>query len=281
METVKTIEKTQEILQEASMMGQSIGFVPTMGALHEGHLELIREATHTCDFVVASIFVNPIQFNNKEDLEKYPRTLERDLELLKQNACKLAFVPDVDEMYPEVVTTKYNFGRLERVMEGKHRPGHFNGVAVVVKKLFDIVGPDKAFFGQKDFQQLQIIRRLVEKENLDVEIIACSTVREKDGLAMSSRNKRLTPEEREQAPFLYQTLSRAASMIPASSPDNINRWGSEQINQHPAFNLEYFEVAGVRELEKVDKFEKGQAYVICLAANLGKVRLIDNVIINS
>ncbi|MDZ7743303.1 MAG: pantoate--beta-alanine ligase [Bacteroidota bacterium] len=201
--------------------------------------------------------------------------------MLKQNACDLVFVPEVDEMYPEAVTTKYDFGRLERVMEGKHRPGHFNGVAVVVKKLFDIVEPDRAFFGQKDFQQLLIIQKLVEKKNIPVKIVPCPTVREVDGLAMSSRNKRLSYAEREKAPFLYQTLQKAASMIPAASPEEVAAWGREQIEQHPKFKLEYFEVAGARELGKVEKFEKGHAYVICLAAHLGKVRLIDNVIINS
>ncbi len=281
METVKIIKQTRKILQQVREEEKSIGFVPTMGALHEGHLELIRKAAKVGDFVAASIFVNPIQFNNKEDLEKYPRTLEKDLKLLKQNGCDLVFVPEVSEMYPDNITAKYNFGRLERVMEGKHRPGHFNGVAVVVKKLFDIVGPDKAFFGQKDFQQLLIIRKLVEIENIAVEIVACPTVREKDGLAMSSRNMRLTPEEREQAPFLYQTLSKAASMTQASNPEELARWGRGQIEQHPAFKLEYFEVARARELDHVEKFERGKTYVICLAAHLGKVRLIDNVIINS
>ncbi|MCF8388018.1 MAG: pantoate--beta-alanine ligase [Bacteroidales bacterium] len=281
MQETKTIRTTRDILKDVRDQGRIIGFVPTMGALHEGHLELIRTADKECDFVVASIFVNPIQFNNREDLEKYPRTLEEDLRVLEKNHCHLVFIPEVEEMYPGEVSEDYDFGKLEKVMEGKHRPGHFNGVAIVVKKLFDIVEPDKAYFGQKDYQQLLIIQKLVEKENLDVEIIPGSTVREKDGLAMSSRNTRLTQEERQIAPLLYQTLLKAADMVPEKKPGEIIEWARQQISAQPEFSLEYFEIADAGDLLPVKNFINNGNYVICLAAHLGNVRLIDNVIINS
>ncbi len=183
-----------------------IGFVPTMGALHEGHLSLVRQAKRESEIVVVSIFVNPIQFNNSDDLQKYPRDLDRDLDLLKEVGCDIVFAPSEAEMYPENPTESYAFGDLETVMEGAFRPGHFNGVAIVVKRLFDLIKPTAAYFGEKDFQQLAIIRALTEKENLSVEIVGCPIIREKDGLAMSSRNVRLSAEDRRIAPQIYKTL---------------------------------------------------------------------------
>ncbi|HFB61616.1 MAG TPA: pantoate--beta-alanine ligase, partial [Bacteroidetes bacterium] len=196
MKKFTTIKETKEYLSGQKAAGKTIGFVPTMGALHEGHLELMRRARKENDLLVVSIFVNPIQFNNPDDLKKYPRTLEDDMEKLKSVDCNVLFAPDAAEMYPEKVTTQYDFGELDKVMEGKFRPGHFNGVAVVVKKLFDIVQPHRAYFGEKDFQQLAIIKKLVEMENIPVEIVPCPIVRDPAGLAMSSRNRLLTPEQR-------------------------------------------------------------------------------------
>jgi pantoate--beta-alanine ligase len=212
MITFSKIVDTQTFLYQQKTNGLKIGFVPTMGALHEGHLELMRRAKQENDILVASIFVNPIQFNNKEDLKKYPRNLNRDAELLKSVGCDVLFAPDTKEMYPEgQISKSYDFGDIEHVMEGSSRPGHFNGVGVVVSRLFEICIPHNAYFGEKDFQQLAIIKKLVDIENTRVNIVPCAIVREADGLAMSSRNVRLTDHEREIAPFIYQTLKMAKS----------------------------------------------------------------------
>lgn len=281
MQIARTVQETKEILDKVRKGKKSIGFVPTMGALHEGHLELIRKAKQETDFVVASIFVNPIQFNNPDDLEKYPRTLENDKALLIENNCDLLFNPGVAEMYPKPVTTKYDFGEMETVMEGKFRPGHFNGVAVVVKRLFDIVEPDEAFFGEKDYQQLAIIKKLVELEDLPVNIIPCPTVREADGLAMSSRNRRLTTEERKVAPVLYQILLKARNLAFELPANDIKTRVRNMIENYPELELEYFEISDGLTLRPVNRWIEGEKYVMCLAAFLGNVRLIDNVIINS
>jgi pantoate--beta-alanine ligase len=224
--------------------------------------------------------VNPIQFNNPEDLEKYPRTLENDLQLLEQTGCDLVFIPSVEEMYPGPVMEKYDFGDLERVMEGEHRPGHFNGVAIIVKKLFDIFQPDKAYFGEKDFQQLRIIQALVRKEKIPVEIIPCPTVRELDGLAMSSRNRRLTPEERLRAPEMYRTLLLAGELaikIPVNEVKSICIARLES----KGFRVDYFEIADIESLQPSDTWETHGGMIACVAAFLGKVRLIDNMILFS
>lgn len=277
----ETISKTREIIAEAKKEGKTVGFVPTMGALHEGHLALVRNAAKENDFVVVSIFVNPIQFNNKEDLEKYPRTFKEDKMLLEMNNCDLLFHPTVKEMYPEEAKEKFDFGKLDKVLEGKYRPGHFNGVAVVVKRLLQIVEPHKAYFGEKDYQQLLIVKSLVEMEQLQVDIIASPTLREADGLAMSSRNRRLTDEERKFAPLIHNTLSKAAGMVHEKKPEEIRNWVQKQINNYNAFNVEYFEIADGETLEPVNEWTEDRKYVMLIAAHLGKVRLIDNVIINS
>lgn len=277
----ESIKKTKEVLGKARKEGKKIGFVPTMGALHEGHIALVQAAAQENDFVVVSIFVNPIQFNNKEDLKRYPRTLPEDRQLLEENDCDLLFHPGVNEMYPEEINEEYDFGLLDKLLEGKFRPGHFNGVAVVVKRLFDIVEPDNAYFGEKDYQQLQIIRALVRKDDIPVQIHAYPTLRETDGLAMSSRNKNLSEEERKIASVLYNTLSKAKSMAFERSVDEIKQWADKQINNYQDFNVEYFEIVDGDTLEPVSELERGNQYVILAAAHLGKVRLIDNVIINS
>ncbi|MCF8234495.1 MAG: pantoate--beta-alanine ligase [Bacteroidales bacterium] len=280
MEIVHTVENTRKILGQVSAEDKSIGFVPTMGALHEGHLDLMRRAKEENDYLVVSIFVNPIQFNNSEDLEKYPRTLESDIEKLESVSCDLVFNPSEEEMYPEPVTVKYNFGKLDLVMEGKHRPGHFHGVAVVVKKLFDIIQPDRAYFGQKDYQQLKVVEALVNKESLPVDVVACPTVREDDGLAMSSRNERLDEEERELAPVLYQSLKEVKDLAYKESVPEIKKWFEKQLEGYNDIQPEYFEIADAISCMPVDEMQKGKKYVACVAAHIGNVRLIDNIIIN-
>lgn len=277
MKTFSSIQSIQEFLAEEKRKGKTIGFVPTMGALHEGHLQLMRRAKKENDLLVVSVFVNPIQFNNPEDLKKYPRNLEKDKILLKTVGCDIVFAPTVEEMYPETVTTKYDFGKLETVMEGAFRKGHFNGVAVVVKKLFDIVLPDKAYFGEKDFQQLAIIQELVRMEKLPVQIVPCPIVREKDGLAMSSRNERLTKDEREAAPFIYKTLKEAVKLSEKMNPPEIKKRVIEQFSVKKVFQLEYFEIANDRDLQPVSAWNKDSGTIGFIAVQLGQVRLIDNI----
>lgn len=255
----------------------SVGFVPTMGALHQGHIELIKQSVKENDITICSIFVNPIQFNNTEDLEKYPRTLEADIKMLESANCSAVFNPSAKEMYPKEETTIYELGGLDLPMEGKFRPGHFNGVAVVVKRLFDIVTPHKAYFGEKDFQQLAIIQYLVKSLNLPVEIIPCSIVRESDGLAMSSRNMRLTENERKTAPFIYQTLKFAKENYKKYSTKELKEWIEDQFKKQNEFSLEYVEIVDSNSLKNVINWEDSKHVNICLAAFLGKVRLIDNI----
>jgi len=279
MKVFTTIAETTRFIQELRDSGKKIGFVPTMGALHEGHLDLMRRARQETDVVVVSIFVNPIQFNNKEDLDKYPRETEKDIAKLETVPADILFNPTVSEMYPGEVMEKYDFGQLEAVMEGKFRPGHFNGVAVVVKRLFDITLPHRAYFGEKDFQQLRIVQELVRKENLPLEIIPCKTVREPDGLAMSSRNQRLTPEERLIAPALYHSLAFIAENAFKNPINGLIEEALNRIAAFKVFNVEYLIVSGIDNLQRVEVLTPGNKYVVCIAARLGNVRLIDNVII--
>lgn len=270
---VTKISEVKTFLEENNVRSQ--GFVPTMGALHEGHLELVRRARKENEVVSCSIFVNPIQFNNPEDLEKYPRTLEQDLDMLQANGCDLVFVPSVEEMYPEPVTIKYDFGELETVMEGKYRPGHFNGVAVVVKKLFEIMEPQKAYFGEKDYQQLRIIQELVKRDSIPVGIIPCATVREADGLAMSSRNRRLSKEERAIAPLIYLVLTDASRQAGTTPVKELKEWAVSQLNGS-GFVVDYFEIAESGSLKPITEWQKGTPVRAFTAAFLGNVRLIDN-----
>lgn len=277
MKALKKISETTQYLQEQKRSGKTIGFVPTMGALHEGHLELMRRAKAENDILAVSIFVNPIQFNNPEDLKKYPRDLEKDSKLLKRIGCDVLFIPDVEEMYPEKVTKTYSFGLLEKVMEGAFRAGHFDGVAIVVKKLFKIIQPTHAYFGEKDFQQLAIIQKLVELEEIPVEIVPCPIVREKDGLAMSSRNERLTSEGREIAPFIYSTLISARQKAKTTTVAEIKLMVENRFKDRPEFALEYFEIAEDKDLQPVNNWTYAPGIVAFIAAYLGKVRLIDNI----
>ncbi|RLD35502.1 MAG: pantoate--beta-alanine ligase [Bacteroidetes bacterium] len=272
-----TIKETSDYLSRKKGQGLRIGFVPTMGALHEGHLSLMRRAKEENDLLAVSIFVNPIQFNNAQDLEKYPRDLAKDRALLEQVGCDVLFAPDADEMYPEPETTVYDFGPLEQVMEGASRKGHFNGVAVVVYKLFEIIEPDRAYFGEKDFQQLAIIKELVRKYKLPVEIVPCPIVREKDGLAMSSRNERLMENERKIAPKISQILKEAKTKTEELNPAELKIWVTEQFEKEPQFRLDYFEIADDTYLQTVENWNKNTGTMGFVAVFLGNVRLIDNI----
>lgn len=262
-------------LEGHHLPGKMAGFVPTMGALHQGHIALVNQARAENDITGCSIFVNPIQFNNPEDLEKYPRTLEEDLRMLHGAGCDIVFTPTVPEMYPEPVSTIYNFGPLEKVMEGKYRPGHFNGVAVVVKKLFDVFMPDRAYFGEKDFQQLRIIQALVQMEEIPVEIVPCPTVREVDGLAMSSRNRRLTTEERAIAPAIYRTMLEVKDLAGKMSPTVLKQLAEKRLAES-GFIVDYVEIASANDLQPLSDWRNNEPVRIFVACFLGKVRLIDN-----
>ncbi len=256
--------------------GKTIGLVPTMGALHEGHMSLVEKANTENDIVVVTIFVNPTQFNEPSDLDHYPRTLDQDLELLRQLEADLVFVPSVKEMYPEEDTHIFDLGSLDKVMEGKHREGHFKGVAQIVSKLFLLIRPHRAYFGQKDFQQLVIIHRLVEILELNLTIVPCPIIREKDGLAMSSRNTRLSKEDRKLAPFIYETLVQAREKKEDLTPSQLKEWVTLEFKKQSELNLEYFEIVEDKGLMSVDEWNTSVNKVACLAVHLGEVRLIDN-----
>ncbi len=280
MKLYNTISSLQEALNIERARGLKIGFVPTMGALHEGHLSLVDQARGRCDIVIVSIFVNPTQFNDKNDLANYPRTFESDRQLLSTHRCDYLFSPSVEEIYPEPDTRKFDFGLLERVMEGAFRPGHFNGVAQVVSKLFGIVLPDYAFFGRKDFQQLAIIKEMVHQLNLPVEIVPCEIVREDDGLAMSSRNKLLLPEHRLCAPLIYQTLAEAKELSKKQSVAELKEFVIQKINSIPLLKVEYFEIVDDKTLQPIDNWSDSGIKIGCIAVVAGKIRLIDNIIFN-
>lgn len=276
---IKTIKELQNILNNSGEIG-TVGFVPTMGALHKGHLSLVSQAVRETQTVVVSIFVNPTQFNDSGDLEKYPRTLESDLKLLETTGCKIVFVPTVKEVYPEADNRKFNFGTLESVMEGKHRPGHFNGVAQVVSKLFDIVKPDKAYFGLKDFQQLAIIKSMVKQLNLQIEIVACPIIREKSGLAMSSRNELLTAGQRQNAALLFETITKAKEQKGEKTVTEITDWVVETVNKNQFLKVEYFEIVDDIQLQPIKNWNDNNRKIGCIAAFCGDVRLIDNIYFN-
>lgn len=279
MHIFNTISETQQFLKAQQRAGKTIGFVPTMGALHAGHISLVKKAKHENDLAVCSIFVNPTQFNNPEDLKKYPRTLEKDCEMLEVAGCDVVFAPSAEEMYPSLPQLRMDFGSLETVMEGKFRPGHFNGVGIVVSKLFNVVKPEKAYFGLKDLQQVAVIRRMVQDLSFDLEIIPCPTMREADGLAMSSRNTRLSAEARTLAPQIYKALNLAKQTLQeGASAEAAQAVVKQHLEAYPAFELEYFEVADFDSLESIEaKIADGKT-ALCIAAFLDGVRLIDNIV---
>ena len=278
MKLYTTISSLHDALKKEHSKGLKIGFVPTMGALHQGHLSLVQQAGAMTDIVVVSIFVNPTQFNDSNDLANYPRTLDSDMELISRCRCEYIFNPTVQEIYPVADLRKFEFGNLETIMEGKFRPGHFNGVAQVVSRLFDIVQPDMAFFGRKDFQQLAIIKDLVRQFNLPVEIIPCDIVREEDGLAMSSRNKLLLPEYREVAPLIWSTLQEAKSLAASKTVSEVKDFIISRINSESRLRLEYFEIVDDTTLQSIESWSDPGTKVGCIAVFAGKIRLIDNLI---
>ncbi|WP_232468275.1 pantoate--beta-alanine ligase [Alkalitalea saponilacus] len=278
MEIVESSEQLSGIINNVKAQGKTVGFVPTMGALHQGHISLVNKAAETCDFVLVSVFVNPTQFNNPDDLERYPRDLAKDLHLLKDTGCELVFAPTVKEIYPKPDTRIFDFGNLDKVMEGEHRPGHFNGVAQVVSRLFDITQPDYAFFGEKDFQQLAVIRAMVRQENFDVKIVPCPTIREEDGLAMSSRNLLLTPQQRKKAPIIARTLFESCNFVNAKSIDKTIEYVINSINREEELKVEYFEIADADTLLPIKNWKESEHIVGCIAVFAGEIRLIDNVI---
>ncbi|WP_234408878.1 pantoate--beta-alanine ligase [Marinilabilia salmonicolor] len=278
MELIKTKQELNEKIIQLRNENKTIGFVPTMGALHQGHLSLVEAAGKQCDEVVVSIFVNPSQFNDPGDLERYPRDLDKDMNLLKNTACELLFAPSVEEVYPETDERVFDFGALDKVMEGEHRPGHFNGVAQVVSRLFEMVKPDKAFFGQKDFQQLAIVREMERQLNSGIEIVACPIVREADGLAMSSRNMLLTKKHRKSAPLIAKTLKESCNFVPFKNIAEIKAFVIGSINGDENLGVEYFDVVDGNTLQPVDRWEDSSYIVGCIAVFAGKIRLIDNII---
>jgi pantoate--beta-alanine ligase len=276
MQVVKHINELQTILGNQRNEGIIIGFVPTMGALHSGHLSLVELAGQQTGFVVVSIFVNPTQFNDKSDLARYPRDLQKDIDLLAGSPCRLVFAPEVIEIYPKPDNRQFDFGMLEKVMEGEFRPGHFNGVAQVVSRLFDIVKPDKAFFGQKDFQQLAIINELVRKLELPVQIVSCPIIRESDGLAMSSRNMLLSDDQRRNAVLISATLFEAVNKRDEFSVEELCQWVVNRINQNEYLNTEYFNIVNEKTFLPVKSWTEACKKVGCIAVHCGKIRLIDN-----
>lgn len=279
MELIQSSHELMNRLSEIRKKG-TIGFVPTMGALHNGHLTLVEKAVNENDNVVVSIFVNPTQFNDKADLERYPRNLDLDIKLLNTTGCNIVFAPSVEDIYPEPDTRIFDFNGLDTVMEGKFRKGHFNGVAQVVSRLFDIVMPDKAYFGLKDFQQLSIIKQMVRQLRLNVEIVPCSIVREESGLAMSSRNELLTIEERKNAAIIYETLTNAIKRTGKLSVIQLVQWMTDQINNNPYMDVEYIEIVDENTVYPVNDWNHDGKILACVAVWCGKVRLIDNMILN-
>ena len=277
MKLVHTIQELRAELDIQRKAGKKIGLVPTMGALHEGHASLVRRAVAENEVVVVSDFVNPTQFNDKNDLLKYPRTLEADCELLEKEGAAYVFAPSVEEVYPEPDTRQFSYAPLDTVMEGKYRPGHFNGVCQIVSKLFMMVEPDKAYFGEKDFQQLAIIREMVKQMNFPLEIVGCPIVREADGLALSSRNARLSEEERQQALNISKTLFASKEYAVSHTVEETQKFVEESIAASEGLELEYFELVDGTTLQKISTWDETNYAVGCITVYCGEVRLIDNI----
>ena len=277
MKIVNSIKELKHYLAEEKLNNKRIGFVPTMGALHCGHVSLVKRCAAENDVCVVSVFVNPTQFNDKNDLVTYPRTLEKDCALLEPAGCNYVFAPSEQEMYPEPDTRTFDFGTVSAVMEGARRPGHFNGVAQVVSRLFEIVNPDNAYFGEKDFQQIAVIRAMVKQLDLPVRINDCPIVREADGLALSSRNVRLTPEQRQKAPLIARTLKESTNFVPGKSVQDVIDYVINTINADPVMRVEYFEIVDGNTMESVRNWSETTYPVGCITVYCGEVRLIDNI----
>lgn len=277
MTIVTTISELHTILGKVRTSGQSIGFVPTMGALHDGHMSLVKQSVAENDQTVVSVFVNPTQFNDKKDLATYPRTFEADSALLEAGGCDIVFAPSENEMYPEPDMRVFEFGAIAEVMEGAHRPGHFNGVAQIVSKLFDAVKPDNAYFGEKDFQQVAIIREMVKQLNMPVNIVACPIFRESDGLALSSRNVRLTPKGREIAPYIYAFLKESRKFVPEKTVSEVTKFVVDHINAIDGMEVEYYLIVNAETLQPITNWSDASKVVGCITVYCGDVRLIDNI----
>ena len=263
---------------DAQKKNKQIGFVPTMGALHEGHLSLLKKCKEENDISIVSIFVNPTQFDNSADLVKYPKTFQEDTKLLESAQCDVLFAPDVKEIYAENITaTSFDFDGLEQEMEGRFRTGHFDGVGTVVKRLFEIIAPNKAYFGEKDFQQLQIVKKMTKKQQLPVKVKGCKIYRAKNGLAMSSRNSRLTEAHLEAAPFIFKILQKAKIEFRTKTPNAIIKWVEKEFEKQPLLNLEYFTIADEKTLKNIKKKDEKTQYRAFIAVFAGEIRLIDNI----
>jgi pantoate--beta-alanine ligase len=277
MKVIYLITDLQATLFILKIQNKSIGFVPTMGALHEGHISLVRCSTKKNDITVVSIFVNPTQFNDKNDLLKYPCTLEADCKLLEAAGVSFVFAPSVEEMYPQPDTRQFSYASLDTFMEGAFRPGHFNGVCQIVSKLFDAVQPHRAYFGEKDFQQLAIIREMVRHLKYNIEIIGCPIVREENGLAMSSRNTRLSSSERKSASEIYRILSESYIYASCHSISETRQLVENAVAAVPSLRLEYFQIVNGKNLQDVEDWNEASHIVGCIAGHCGKIRLIDNI----
>lgn len=277
MKVIRTVRELRETMDNHRGQGQSIGLVPTMGALHDGHLSLIERARKDNDIVVASVFVNPTQFNNPDDLRTYPRTEEADCDKLRNAGVDYAFIPSVEEIYPEPDTRVFDLGPVAEVMEGAMRPGHFNGVAQIVSKLFAWTMPTRAYFGEKDYQQIAVIRRMAELEGFSFDIIACPIKRHDDGLAMSSRNVRLTAEQRAEAPLIRKTLLESVGMKETKSIDEVKRFVEDTINASPIMRTEYYEIVDSKTMQPISRWDDAETAVGCITVYCGDVRLIDNI----
>ena len=277
MKVIHTIKDLQAELSVLKAQGKKVGLVPTMGALHAGHASLVKRSVNENEVTVVSVFVNPTQFNDKNDLVKYPRTLDADCKLLEACGATYAFAPSVEEMYPEPDTRQFSYAPLDTVMEGAFRPGHFNGVCQIVSKLFEAVKPHRAYFGEKDFQQLAIIREMVRQMQFDLEIVGCPIVREEDGLALSSRNARLSAEERENALKISQTLFKSRTFAATHTVGETLKFVEDAIAAVPGLRLEYFEIVDGNTLQKVDNWNQTSYVVGCITVFCGDVRLIDNI----
>ena len=275
---MKTFHKVSDLKQElAQLDARGIGFVPTMGALHAGHRSLVEKARKECQTVVVSVFVNPTQFNDKNDLKHYPRTPEADAAVLEAAGADYVLMPSVEEIYPEPDTRQFDFGEVDKVMEGATRPGHFNGVAQVVSRLFDIVTPAKAYFGEKDFQQIAVIKAMVRQLGLTVEIVECPIIRDEDGLALSSRNTLLTPEHRAAAPHIYEVIKQCAEKAQELSPAELTAWVTAEVENNPLLKVIYFQAVDALSMQQVQSWEESERVQGCIAVQAGDIRLIDNV----
>ena len=277
MEVIRTVSELKQRVAAQRTQGKTIGLVPTMGALHAGHISLMEQARKDNDIVVVSVFVNPTQFNNPEDLRTYPRTEEADCVKMEVANVDIAFIPSVEEVYPEPDTRTFDLGPVAEVMEGPMRPGHFNGVAQIVSKLFYMLEPDRAYFGEKDFQQIAVIRRMVEIEGFNIEIIDCPIKREDDGLAMSSRNVRLTPEQRQIAPSINKALVASLDFAKSHSVEETKQSVISEINAQPEMEVEYYEIVNAATMQPISNWEDAPVAVGCITVYCGEVRLIDNI----